>query len=167
MTSSPRRRQPAPQEEALSSQVLSEDESIGTALRTTFRAFSRDLGKRMASRQVTLNMWFVLRVLWQQDGLSQIEICRTTEIQPSAAVALIRAMVAAGLVRKRSAPDDGRRAVIALTPKGRALEAELTREGLDSNDVALRGFSPREIESLLQMLKRLRQNLAEQGMQGS
>ena len=50
--------------------------SIGFLVRDTHRAFSRVLGAAIADAGVTIGMWFFLRALWEEDGLTQRELSR-------------------------------------------------------------------------------------------
>jgi DNA-binding MarR family transcriptional regulator len=133
--------------------------TIGTALRETFRAFARDLSRRLQPHGVTLFMWFVLRVLWRRDGLSQIEIARAADRQASAIVGVVRALQHAKLVRVSRSAKDGRMSVVRLTKAGRNLEPVLTAHSGRLNQVALRGFTAAEQRSLMDMLERLQENI--------
>ena len=133
--------------------------TIGTALRETFRAFARDLSRRLQPHGVTLFMWFVLRVLWRRDGLSQVEIARAADRQASAIVAVVRALQHARLVRVSRSARDGRMSVVRLTKAGRDLEPVLTAHSGRLNQVALRGFTAAEQRSLMDMLDRLQENI--------
>ena len=133
--------------------------TIGTALRETFRAFARDLSRRLQPHGITLFMWFVLRVLWRRDGLSQVEIARAADRQASAIVAVVRALQHARLVRVSRSARDGRMSVVRLTKAGRDLEPVLTAHSGRLNQVALRGFTAVEQRNLMDMLERLQENI--------
>jgi DNA-binding MarR family transcriptional regulator len=133
--------------------------TIGTALRETYRAFARDLSRRLQPHGVTLFMWFVLRVLWKRDGLSQIEIARAADRQASAIVGVVRALQHAKLVRVSRSAKDGRMSVVRLTEAGRDLEPVLTQHSGRLNQVALRGFTAAEHQILMDMLERLQANV--------
>jgi DNA-binding MarR family transcriptional regulator len=137
--------------------------TVGTALRLTYRAFARDLARRLAPHGVTLLMWFLLRELWKRDGLSQAEIAGATDRQASAIVSVVRTLQAAGLVRVRRSATDGRRSVVRLTRAGRKLEPVLTAHGKTLSQAAQRGFSAAEKRTLLDMLARLRRNIGSNG----
>ena len=137
--------------------------TVGTALRLTYRAFARDLARRLAPHGVTLLMWFVLRELWKRDGLSQAEIASATDRQASAIVSVVRALHEAGLVRVTRSANDGRRSVVRLTREGRRLEPVLTAHGKNLSQTAQRGFSAAEKRALMQMLERLRRNIGSNG----
>ncbi len=137
--------------------------TVGTALRLTSRAFARDLARRLQPHGVTLLMWFVLRELWQRDGLSQNEIAAATDRQASAIVSVVRTLRKAGLVRVTRSITDSRRSVVRLTPAGRKLEPVLTAHGEALSQTAQRGFTAAEKKSLMQMLERLRRNISNGG----
>jgi DNA-binding MarR family transcriptional regulator len=106
-------------------------------------------------------MWFVLRELWKSDGLSQSEIAKATDRQASAIVSVVRALQGAGLVRVSRSAKDGRRSVVRLTSAGRKLEPVLTAHGRKLSQTAQHGFSAAEKRSLMEMLERLRRNIAD------
>jgi DNA-binding MarR family transcriptional regulator len=133
--------------------------TVGTALRLTYRAFARDLARRLQPHGVTLLMWFVLRELWKHDGLSQNEIAAATDRQASAIVNVVRSLRDPGLVRVARSARDGRRSVVRLTRAGRRLEPVLTAHGRNLSQTAQRGFSAAEKRALMAMLARLRENI--------
>jgi len=137
--------------------------TVGTALRLTYRAFARDLARRLAPHGVTLLMWVVLRELWKRDGLSEAEIASATDRQAWAIVSAVRAMHETGLVRVTRSDKDGRRSVVRLTREGRRLEPVLTAHGKNLSQTAQRGFSAAEKRALMQMLERLRRNIGSNG----
>jgi DNA-binding MarR family transcriptional regulator len=131
---------------------------MGTALRETYRSFARALTPRLQASGVTLAMWFALRELWKRDGLSQVELARAIDSQPSAVVGLVAALRRAGLVRV-GRREDRRVIEVRLTARGRAARARLAPHGIRLNDKALAGFSAAEVKSLFAMLARLRANI--------
>ena len=137
--------------------------TVGTALRLTYRAFARDLARRLQPHGVTLLMWFVLRELWKRDGLSQSEIATSTDRAASAIVSVVRALKDAGLARVTRSTRDGRRSVVRLTAKGRRLEPVLTAHGRRLSQAAQRDFSAAERRALMGMLARLRRNIGRNG----
>lgn len=140
--------------------------TVGTALRLTYRAFARDLARRLQPHGVTLFMWFVLRELWKRDGLSQSEIAQATDRQASAIVNVVRALQEAGLVQVTRSARDGRRSVVRLTRAGRRLEPVLTAHGKNLSQAAQRGFTAAEKHALMEMLARLRRNIDNNGESG-
>ena len=71
--------------------------SLGYLVRDANRAFQRLLEKRISPHGVTRGQWYFLRVLWEEDGLSQRELsARVGMMEPTTVIAL-RGMEKAGL----------------------------------------------------------------------
>ena len=49
-------------------------ESVGYQVRTTHRALQRFLQFKIEPHGITLGMWYFLRALWHEDGLTQREL---------------------------------------------------------------------------------------------
>ena len=52
------------------------DDIVGYQVRMTHRALQRYLQTKIAPYGVTLGMWYHLRALWAEDGLTQRELSR-------------------------------------------------------------------------------------------
>jgi DNA-binding MarR family transcriptional regulator len=100
-------------------------ESSGYLVRDAHRAFQRLLERRIAAYGVTRGQWYFLRVLWNQDGLSQRELsARVGMMEPTTVIAL-QSMERSGLIRRVRAADDRRRAQVWLTAKAKRLRRVL------------------------------------------
>lgn len=84
------------------------------ALRVATRASERAFG--LSAAQL-----FVLRQLAVLPGQSLSDLARRTRTTPSSVSEVVSRLVRRGLVARRAASTDRRRAVLALTPAGRAL----------------------------------------------
>ncbi len=70
--------------------------SLGYLVRDANRAFQRLLERRISPHGVTRGQWYFLRVLWEEDGLSQRELsARVGMMEPTTVIAL-RGMEKAG-----------------------------------------------------------------------
>lgn len=135
--------------------------SVGYQIRMTNRALQRYRQVLVEPYGVTSGMWFFLRVLWDEDGLTQRELSnRAGTMEPTTLVAL-RAMKSAGLIKRVRNGTDKRKVNIFLTPKGRALQKTLVPLAAHVVDNAVAGFSAAEVRTLLKMLERIQNNLAE------
>jgi DNA-binding MarR family transcriptional regulator len=140
---------------------FSAEQHVGTGLRETFRLFAHSVASNVAGLGLTLNMWFVLRSLWEEDGRTQVGLAQKLEVTPAAMVGIVNALEGLGLVIRKRSDTDGRAYRIFLTAEGRSVRTKATRQALQVDARALRGFSLEEVETLLLYLKRLRTNLAE------
>jgi len=103
---------------------------------------------------------FVLRRLWQQDGLSPGEIARQLGLATPTVTRAANRMEAAGLLRREPHPTDGRLVRLHLTDRARELEKVIDAEMNQLTERALAGLSPAEREDLVRALTRVRKNLS-------
>lgn len=135
------------------------DKSVGYQIRMTNRAFQMRLRERVEPFGVSQGMWYFLRLLWQEDGLTQGELGRSIGLmEPTAFTALSR-MERRGLVTRVAHPTDRRKVNVFLTAHGNALRHQMLPLAHDINAEGLRGLTKTEIVSLLRVLKRIERNL--------
>jgi MarR family transcriptional regulator, organic hydroperoxide resistance regulator len=134
-------------------------ESSGFLVRDANRAFQRLLEKRIASYGVARGQWYFLRVLWNEDGLSQRELsARVGTMEPTTVIAL-RTMEKSGLIRRVRSTDDRRRSHVWLTPKAQRLRTELLTLARGITDAAETGISRGELALFRRVITRMTANL--------
>ena len=134
-------------------------ESSGFLVRDANRAFQRLLEKRIASYGVARGQWYFLRVLWNEDGLSQRELsARVGTMEPTTVIAL-RTMEKSGLIRRVRSTDDRRRSHVWLTPKAQRLRTELLTLARGITDAAETGISRGELVLFRRVIARMTANL--------
>jgi len=138
------------------------ERSLGFQLRDANRAVQRILASRIQAQGVTLGAWYFLRVLWEEEALTQRELSARTGMQEPTAVMALRGMEKQGWITRERSTQDRRKVFIRLTESGRALRTRMLPEARAVNDVATAGLTPDEIETLLALLKRVRANAADQ-----
>ena len=146
--------------------VFKPEDSIGYLIRDTHRAFSRLLGAAIADADVTVGMWFFLRALWEEDGLTQRELSRRIGMTEPTTVSAIDTMEKRGFVTRRIDSADRRRRLVCLTEKGLALKHELLPRAWDVNMVAVAALTPEEVVTLRDLMSRIKANLEEETAQG-
>lgn len=138
---------------------LSIDESIAQLMRSLARDFTRALERRLAGHDITIGMWFPLRILWERDGIDQHELQKMLgRAQPTIASAMDK-LEQRGLVVRRRSQNDGRRFSVHLTKRGRALKQEVLHFATEVQEIALEKVSPGEVELLLDIFTRIRRSL--------
>lgn len=134
--------------------------SIGAAIRVTHLAYAQDLQNYLVGHEIPVGMWFYLRALWEEDGLTQKELSRRVgATEPTTAQQLVN-MEKQGYVVRRRSTQDKRSSHVHLTLAGRALRARLLPYAIEVNATALEGMSKIEIRQLRTLLARIRENLA-------
>ena len=128
------------------------DESIGYPIRTTHRAMQRFLQFKIAPHGITLGMWYFLRALWHEDGLTQRELSNRAGTMEPTTLSAILIMEKKGLVRRVRNRDDRRKWHIHLTPRGRALKSKLLPLAREVVDTAVQNLARGEVAQLLKAL---------------
>jgi DNA-binding MarR family transcriptional regulator len=103
---------------------------------------------------------YVLRCLWQEDGLSPGEVARRLSLATPTVTRATTRMEAAGLLRREPHPGDRRMFRLRLTDRGRALEKDIDDEIRLLSQRALASFTEPERAWLISALEQLRRNLS-------
>jgi MarR family transcriptional regulator, organic hydroperoxide resistance regulator len=109
--------------------------------------------------QLTHDMWLVLNVLWDEDGLSQQTIADRLYKDKSSLTRLLHTMEQKGHIERVAGAVDKRRKRIHLTEAGKALQKPLRRCALDLLRQASKDIGVREWVSCLETLKKITDNL--------
>ena len=134
-------------------------ESVGYQIRATHRTLQRFLLLKIEPHGVTLGMWYFLRALWTEDGLTQRELSRRVGTMEPTTLSAIVNMERNGLVRRRRNRKDRRKQHVHLTAKGRALEDDLIPLAKEVVSIAVQSLSAVEIKQLLYSLGEIQKNL--------
>lgn len=128
---------------------------LGRALRTLRPLMDR----RLKGSGISDGMWYFLRVLWDKDGVSQREIADAVGMTQPTAWAALRKLEAQRMVTFENDPDDGRRTIVHLTPKGRQLESKLLPRIEEINQISLAGVPAKDFQTFMRVLQRICDNV--------
>ena len=134
-------------------------ESVGFVVREVWRLFARCLQPRIAREGVSIGMWFVLRMLWDEDGMTQRELGERVGINGPTMVTALNSMERAGLVKRVHNQADRRKINVFLTKRGRKLKSTLWPMAAEILALGLSGLTRRQVQSLNKMLAQVRLNL--------
>lgn len=135
--------------------------SLGYLTRIAFRSFSRALEQRTQPHGVSSGQWRFLRVLWQEDGITQRELSRRVGMREPTTVIALKSLEKSGFVRREQSTEDRRRIHVFLTPTAKRLERKLMPAVAEVNRIATKGMTERDIEKLRRLLAKVGANLAE------
>lgn len=133
--------------------------SIPALMRQVHRGLSRGMEQRTARYGISIGTWYFLRVLWQDDGLTQSELSDRIGIVGPTTVMAINRMVRDGLAVRSTDPDDRRKGRIYLTGRAKRLKKKLLNEASNFVDQALASIPERDIRQLRMTLRRIAINL--------
>jgi len=135
------------------------DRSIGYQVRLTHRLLQRALQLRIQPHGVSLGMWYYLRTLWDEDGLTQGDLSRRLGTMEPTTLAAIASMEREGLVRRERSLEDRRKVHVFLTDKAKDLEPQLLPLAIQVGRVATRALSESERDRLIGMLESMQEEL--------
>ncbi len=131
------------------------DEQIGFILRQVWQRhamiFARDIGADLTPTQ-----WAALAKLAETGPCSQNQLGRLTAMDVATIKGVIDRLTARGLTETSSDPADGRRLRVSLTRAGQQLAERLTANALAVSRETLAPLDPRERETLVALLSKLR-----------
>lgn len=131
------------------------EETLGYALAKSQRKFYHHLRRELVQYNLTPPQFGVLVLLWEQDGLSQVEVGNILEVDRTTLTGIIDRLEKSGLVARKPDPDDRRSKLVYLTQAGREYEELVIPVAEKINHSFSEKFSPQELEQLLGYLKRM------------
>jgi DNA-binding MarR family transcriptional regulator len=110
--------------------------------------------------QVTIHQWQFLQKLYQTDGLSQVELAALLEKNGPNVTRILDVMEKNDLITRNADPDDRRKYLIYLTPRGREMKAKITPLSQIARDKAFAGLSENDLKTFREILNKVYANLA-------
>jgi DNA-binding MarR family transcriptional regulator len=136
------------------------DDRLAHLVKDAARALVRALQMRLTRYSVSFGHWSFLRLLWEQDGLTQRELSREAGVMEPTTFAALSALEALGYIVRRQKPDSKRKVYIFLTPEGRGLKRKLVPLAEEVNALAVRGVAARDVATMRRTLLSMIENLA-------
>lgn len=133
--------------------------SIPYLVRQTNRLFLRAIERRINRHGVTIGVWFFLRVLWEEDGITQGELGERVSVVGPTTVRAVSRMEEMGFIERRKSPADRRLSYIFLTAEGLSLKNELLPYSAEVFNLGLQDLSSEEQEVLQGLLLRVQTSL--------
>ena len=140
---------------------------IGAAVNATSRKFHRSL-ERVASEKTPgsltgIHSWIIHYIYTHgEEPVYQRDIEKALGIRRSSVTGLLQLMEKNGMIRREAAPFDARLKRIVLTKEALAVHEAVGHEIEALEKRACRGMSVEEVELLLSLLERVRENLDEE-----
>jgi DNA-binding MarR family transcriptional regulator len=113
----------------------------------------------LAPHGLSIAMWRVMAALASAGGQRQIDLAGLTSIDSSTLSRLVTRLVRLGLVTRTRSTSSNREVAVLLSPKGRALVAQLIPIGLEFESAAIAGLAPEELMMIKRCLRRMYSNM--------
>ena len=135
------------------------ESSFGFLLRKAYQVFIRKLEEKLSLHNITTAQWFFLRVLWEEDGITQRELSEKVGITESTTVAAMKVMQRRGFVRCTADKSDKRRKKVFLTRTGHELSNILLPYAYEIHTISKEGLSEEELKSTREVILHMKKNL--------
>ncbi|WP_081488835.1 MarR family winged helix-turn-helix transcriptional regulator [Cupriavidus basilensis] len=134
--------------------------SIAWHIRDLHRLFTSHLQSLVSREGAAVGHWYYLRVLAEQNGLTQLELSRRVGLAATTSVPALDNMEKQGLVKRVRDTEDRRRSFVFITDKGRALLDELMPSITALLEHAVTGVSERDLKTFQKVLVQIQENLS-------
>ncbi|MDU9049922.1 MAG: MarR family transcriptional regulator [Candidatus Electrothrix sp. Rat3] len=134
-------------------------ESIGFHCNLTTKTFLSALGEKLKGTDVSPSQFLALANLTALGPLSQSELADRLAITGATTARLIDRMERDEWVRRERDPEDQRVNMIIPTEKAARTWAEISSAGREVLNQAYQGISKKELETVKQILQKIRNNL--------
>lgn len=135
------------------------DRSLSFLVRQAHRAFVARLADRLVPHGVSAAEWAVLRRLWQQEGLTQVDLADCMRVRKASLTAVLTSLERKGFIRRTRRGEDLRKYHLFLTEGGRGLKEKLLPIGGAINREAVAGIDPDEAALVTLLLEKVIANL--------
>jgi DNA-binding MarR family transcriptional regulator len=132
------------------------EKSIGFLLAKAYQRAFALVKEEMEPFDLTPPQFGVLAFLWQQDGLTQVELSEKSQVDRTTLGGLIDRLEKCGLVERHPHPRDRRAHQIRLTPRGKSMEAPLSECSNKALAKFTGGLKDGDVAELARMLEILR-----------
>ena len=99
------------------------EDRLAHLIKDATRSLIRALQFRLADHNVSFGHWAFLRILWEQDGLTQRELSERAGVMEPTTFAAMKAMESLGYIERRHLPGNKKNLHVYLTRTGKALAA--------------------------------------------
>ncbi len=97
----------------------------------------------------------IIYELWKEDGISQAELAARTKLDKSTLALMLDRLERQGQLRREQHPHDGRRRVLRLTEKNRALHSGYLAASQEMTSYFYDGLSRAEIHAFEETLRKI------------
>jgi len=136
------------------------NDRLAHLIKDATRGLVRSLQRRLVEHSVSFGHWTFLRILWEQDGLTQRELSEQAGVMEPTALAALHALEKLGYVERKKRPGDAKKIHVTLTPAGRDLKRKLVPLAEEVNRIALRGVPRSHVGITRRTLLAVVENLA-------
>ncbi len=139
--------------------AIRRQDALGYQIGLLGRLFDRALENHLADFQVLPGQFPALVMLYEQDGLTQADLCKRINVEQPTMANTLNRMERVGLIRRVADPEDKRRARVHLTDRAKAFQEDLIDKARQVPGQALAGLAAADQDALFRLLAQMVDNL--------
>jgi len=139
--------------------MLDPDQSVGFLINDIARLLRRNFNRRAQDLGLSQAQSRALAYLSLQEGVNQVTLAESLEVQPMTLARLIDRLQEAGLVVRRPDPGDRRAFHLYLTSAARPLLERMWQLAAETREEAMAGLPEDRKQALLAALRHMKENL--------
>jgi DNA-binding MarR family transcriptional regulator len=122
---------------------------------------ARTWGQKVSDLNITAVQAMVLRFLYDEEGVTSIDLGKKTELDSSTMTGILDRLEASSLITRKDNPDDRRSILIYLTEKGKDTGSEVAKRMEEANADFLKALNRQEVKELKRLIIKVRNQTAE------
>ena len=134
-------------------------DSLGYQIGLLGRLYDRRLQEVLKDFGVAPGQFAPLVMLFEQDGLTQAELCRRINVEQPTMANTLQRMERDGLIRRKDDAADKRRALVHLTPRAREMQAKVMDTARAVSNQTVKGLSAADQDDMFRLVARMVDNL--------
>ena len=142
--------------------AIRRQDALGYQIGLLSRLFDRALEHHLAKYKVLPGQFPALVMLYEQDSLTQAELCKRIQVEQPTMANTLNRMERDGLIQRETDPADKRRALVHLTARAKGFKKELMDMARKVPGAALSGLSSSDQDALFRLLGQMVDNLQDE-----
>ena len=134
-------------------------DSLGYQLGLLNRLYDRCLQDALKEFGVAPGQFAPLVMLFEEDGLTQAELCRRINVEQPTMANTLERMERDGLVKRKADTDDRRRAHVFLTARAKDIQAQVMEAARAVSNRTVTRLSASEQDDMFRLVARMVENL--------
>jgi DNA-binding MarR family transcriptional regulator len=134
-------------------------DSLGYQIGLLSRLFDRRLQEALRELGVAPGQFAPLVMLYEQDGLTQAELCKRINVEQPTMANTLERMERDGLIRRKVDDADRRRALVFLTQKSKDVRAQVLEGVRQVSTRTVAQISAADQDAIFRLLGRMVENL--------
>lgn len=135
------------------------EESVGYWLMVAARAYEQEFVRELAPQGITWRQCQVLGYLALEGDLTQTELAERMAVEGPTLAGILDRMEREGWIRRHDCPTDRRKKIVRPAEQAEPVWEQIVRGARRLRQRAAAGLTADEVETLRQLLTRVRQNL--------